>query len=107
MKYHYLLLPFLILILGACASISLGGAQQAGVYDQHDGRSLEEVSVDAEITERVQTALVNYPFIDVSTYDGVVTLNGKAGSQSEENYIIRKVENVSGVQRVESSIEVK
>jgi len=85
----------------------IGGGQTGGVHDQHDDRTLQQVSEDANITQRVQHILGNQTPIDVYTLNGVVTLQGTVTSQREIQRIISQVYQVDGVQRVESYLLVK
>jgi len=105
MRLRILLLGFTLLST-ACTSMVIGGGQSSGVYHQQDGRSLQQVSEDANITQRVQHILENHTQIDVDTSNGIVTLQGTATSQREVQRIISQVYRVDGVQRVESQLVV-
>ncbi len=102
-----ILLISLALTATACTSMVMGGGQSAGVHDQHDGRTLEQVEADAKITQAVQQALRHYKSIDVNTTNGTVTLQGSAPSQYEVHRIITQVYKIDGVQRVESYLRVR
>lgn len=84
----------------------LGGGQTGGVHDQHDGRTLQQVSEDADITQRVQGILENNKLVDVYTFNGIVTLQGTVSSQREVQRIINQVYRIDGVQRVKSHLLV-
>ena len=76
------------------------------MHDQHDGRTLQQVSDDANITQDVQRTLSNYSTIDVDTSNGIVTLQGTVRSRDEITRIINQVYIIDGVQRVESYLRV-
>jgi hypothetical protein len=105
MRLRILLLGF-ILLTTACTSMVIGGGQSSGVYHQQDGRSLQQVSEDADITQRVQGILENHTQIDVYTTNGTVTLQGTATSQREVQRIIGQVYRVDGVNQVDSQLVV-
>lgn len=94
------------LLATACTSMVTGGGQTSGVHDRHDGRSLQQVSEDANITQSVQRILENHSLVDVDTANGIVTLLGTVTSQRELQRIISQVYQVEGVQRVESQLVV-
>lgn len=96
----------LSLFLTACTSMVIGGGQASDVYDQHDDRTLQQVSKDTYITQAVQRILSNYTTIDVDTANGIVTLQGKVNSRDEITQIINQVYLIDGVQRVESYLLV-
>jgi osmotically-inducible protein OsmY len=85
----------------------VGGGQQAGVHDQNDNRTLEQVSQDADITQDVRSILDGNSAVTVSTANGIVTLQGQVSSQREIQRIISKVYRVNGVQGVESLLVVR
>lgn len=105
MKLRLLFLS-LSLFLTACTSMVIGGGQASGVYNQHDDRTLQQVSKDTNITQAVQRILNNYTTIDVDTANGIVTLQGKVNSRDEITQIINQVYLIDGVQRVESYLVV-
>ncbi|NNF95715.1 MAG: BON domain-containing protein [Halobacteria archaeon] len=100
-----LLLSFTLLAT-ACTSMVIGGGQTSGVHDQHDSRSLQQVSEDANITQRIQRILENHTLVDVDTSNGIVTLQGTVTSQREVQRIISQVYRLDGVQRVDSQLVV-
>jgi osmotically-inducible protein OsmY len=85
----------------------MGGGQQAGVNDQYDGRSLEQVSEDASITREVRSMLGSDSTVIVSTANGIVTLQGQVSSQRQMQRIISKVYRVNGVQGLDSKLVIK
>lgn len=97
----------LLLFLTGCTSMVMGGGQQAGMYEQNDGRSLEQVSQDADITQAVRNLLGNDSPVAISTTNGIVTLQGQLSSQREIQRLISKVYRVNGVQGVDSQLVVK
>jgi len=58
----------------------MGGGQQAGMHEQSDGRSLEQVSQDADITQAVRNMLGGNSPLAVSTANGIVRPNGKSNA---------------------------
>ena len=100
-----ILLSFTLLST-ACSSMVIGGGQTAGVHDQYDGRTLQQVNEDANITQDVRRVLSDYSTIDVNTSNGIVTLQGTVRSQGEITRIINQVYLIEGVQRVESYLRV-
>jgi osmotically-inducible protein OsmY len=105
MILRILLLSF-TLVATACTSMVIGGGQTGGVHDQHDNRTLQQVSEDADITQDVRSVLGSNSPITVSTVNGIVTLQGQVSSQREIPRIISKVYQVDGVQRVDSRLLV-
>ncbi len=104
---------FRILFLGyamlstACTSFVMAGGQTGGVHEQHDGRTMEQVSKDTDITKRVQSLLLDPDRFYVHTMNGVVTLQGKVSSSSEVQQIINQVYRVEGVRQVDSQLVVR
>jgi len=96
-----------MLFLTGCTSMILGGGQQAGVHEQNDNRSLEQVSQDADITREVRSLLGSNSPVSVSTTNGIVTLQGQVASRREIQRIISKVYRVNGVQGVDSKLVIK
>jgi hyperosmotically inducible protein len=75
-------------------------------------KSPGEVMDDAGVTSRVKTALVNDPQtkarqIDVTTFRGVVQLNGFVDSQTSKDEATRVARSVQGVQEVHNNLTVK
>jgi osmotically-inducible protein OsmY len=97
----------LLLFLAGCTSMVMGGGQQAGMHEQPDGRSLEQVSQDADITQAVRNMLGSNPPLAVSTANGIVTLQGQVSSQREIQRIISRVYRINGVQGVDSQLVIK
>ena len=94
------------LLSTACTSMVMGGGQSSGAYQQQDDRTLQQISEDAEITQRVQRTLGNHTQIDVYTSNGSVTLQGTVVSQREVQRIISQVYRIDGVKHVESQLVV-
>jgi osmotically-inducible protein OsmY len=91
-----------ILLLGAagCASEHHRGVSDTGA-----------IASDSWITTEVKSKLVadkqvSGTAIHVNTYEGVVTLTGKAKSQDEANRAVEDAKNIKGVKSVENNIEV-
>ena len=106
MTYRYLFFSLMLFLTG-CTSMILGGGQQAGVHEQNDNRSLEQVSQDADITREVRSLLGSNSPVSVSTANGIVTLQGQVASRREIQRIISKVYRVNGVQGVDSKLVIK
>src|SRR5690606_5778459 len=67
---------------------------------------------DAGITSRVQAAVLGVPGvhannIQVSTYDGVVTLRGTASSEAAARNAVQTARQVTGVRSVEYDLRVQ
>ena len=118
MKKEFLLVPLLFFF----ASWS----QNNGTYDNRSGpnsnsdyqdqpsRSYEAQDADRQITDRVKTTLMNDSnlstasrFIDVETYNCVVTLTGDVSSKEISNAIERKVKTIKGVRKVNNQLTIK
>jgi|tagenome__1003787_1003787.scaffolds.fasta_scaffold18539158_1 hyperosmotically inducible protein len=91
-----------ILLLGAagCASENHRGVSETGA-----------IASDSWITTEVKSKLVadkqvSGTAIHVKTYEGVVTLSGKAKSQEEANRAVEDAKSIKGVKSVENNIEV-
>ena len=97
----------LVLMITGCTSMVMGGGQQAGVHEQNDNRSLEQVSQDADITQEVRSLLGSDSTVIVSTANGIVTLQGQVSSQRQMQRIISNVYRVNGVQGVDSKLVIK
>ena len=106
MTYRYLFFSLMLFLTG-CTSMVMGGGQQAGVHEQNDNRTLEQVSQDADITQKVRTLLDSNSPVTVSTANGIVTLQGQVASQRESQRIISKVYRIEGVQAVDSKLVIK
>ncbi len=85
----------------------VGGGQTAGRYDQHDDRTLDQVSKDADITQEVQRLLSQYKTVNADTKNGVVFLQGTAKSKYEVTSIINQIYMIEGVQKVVSYLRIK
>ena len=94
------------LIATACTSMVIGGGQTAGEYEQHDGRTLEQIESDANITQAAQRVLRHYKAVDVNTANGIVTLQGSVASEYDIHRVINQVYKIDGVKRVESYLRV-
>jgi osmotically-inducible protein OsmY len=97
----------ILLFLAGCTSMIMGGGQQAGMHEQSDGRSLEQVSQDADTTQAVRNMLGGNSPLAVSTANGIVTLQGQVSSQREIQRIISQVYRINGVQGVNSQVVIK
>jgi osmotically-inducible protein OsmY len=96
---------------GVAVSILLLGA--AGCASEHN-RGVSDtgaIASDSWITTEVKSKLiadkqVSGTAIHVKTYEGVVTLTGKAKTQEEANRAVEDAKAIKGVKSVENHIEV-
>lgn len=84
--------------LGACAG-------------DHTPRSTAQYTDDASINTNVQAAVVSVPGvhannIQVSTYEGVVTLRGSVDDQLAAQNAVQAARQVAGVKKVDYNIKV-
>ena len=75
------------------------------------GKTVGETIDDTTITTRVKTAMLNDPAvgglrIDVDTFKGVVTLNGRVKNQGERDQAIAIARRVDGVAEVKDALQV-
>jgi osmotically-inducible protein OsmY len=75
------------------------------------GKTVGETIDDTTITTRVKTAMLNDPAvgglsIDVDTFKGVVTLNGRVKSQAEKDQAIALARRVDGVAEVKDALQI-
>lgn len=76
-----------------------------------EARSPGQYQDDAGITSRVQAAVLGVPGIhanniQVSTYDGVVTLRGTASTEAAARNAVQAARQVTGVRSVEYDLRV-
>jgi osmotically-inducible protein OsmY len=76
------------------------------------GSTVRATTDDGTITTRVKTALLNEPVADVSriqvsTFNGVVTLSGRVKSKEDESKAIAVARTIRGVSDVKSSLEIQ
>lgn len=98
-------------LLGGCATLVLGSGS-AGGYQPGDGRSHRQFAQDADISEAVTARLVhdtevNAMGIQVSTYRGVVTLDGAVRDGHLARRAVDLARGVPGVRRVVSNLRVR
>jgi hyperosmotically inducible protein len=101
------LIGLLVLWLGGCASAVSSGYGQGGM--DGSGRSYEEARADNRISAAVTTALVRdreVPAMDiqVSTFNGVVTLRGTVSSAAVARHAGQIAAGISGVVRVDNQL---
>jgi osmotically-inducible protein OsmY len=99
----------LSLSLFGCATAVSSGYGQGG--RNIDGRSYDEARVDNQITAAVTAMLVQdkrVPAmgIDVSTFNGVVTLDGHVPNRSAASYAEQIAASVPGVEQVDNRLRV-
>jgi hyperosmotically inducible protein len=106
-----LLLSLSLLLLSGCTAIAIGGAAAGGYYLGKDGRTVEQVAIDAKITASVKTALLRDNTIhgwdiNVDTYENVVILNGTVKSWSERRLAKKLAAAVKDVKSVDSNLKI-
>ncbi len=77
-----------------------------------DARSPGQYNEDASISSRVQTAVLAVPGmypqgLEVSTYEGVVTLRGYAGNETAARNAVQAARQVTGVRSVDYDVQVQ
>jgi HSP20 family molecular chaperone IbpA len=77
-----------------------------------EARNPVQYHEDANITRRVHAAVLGVPGIhaetvQVSTYDGVVTLRGTASSEADARNAVQAARQVTGVRSVDYDIRVR
>lgn len=98
--------------LNGCAALVVGGAAAGGYYVARDNRSVAEITADARITSSINLKFISdellSPFaVDVSTYRGVVTLQGTVDSPVAARHAYDIAYSVEGVTRVISRLTIR
>ncbi len=99
-------------LLSGCAAVVVGGAAAAGYYVGKDDRSADVIAKDAAITGEVKSRLIAEPGIrsgqiNVDTYEGIVTLRGEVGTESQGATVEKIARSVSGVKAVKTELKLK
>jgi hyperosmotically inducible periplasmic protein len=99
-------------LLAGCAAVVVGGAAVGGYYLGKDDRSADVIAKDAAITAEVKSKLITAPGIssgqiNVDTYEGVVTLRGEVGNESQGATAEKLARSVSGVKAVKTELKLK
>jgi hyperosmotically inducible periplasmic protein len=99
-------------LLSGCAAVVVGGAAVGGYYLGKDDRSADVIAKDAAITGEVKSKLIAAPGIssgqiNVDTYEGVVTLRGEVGNESQGATAEKIARGVSGVKAVKTELKLK
>ena len=99
-----------VIALNGCAALAIGGAA-AGGYVVEDDRRVGQIIDDGTITATVKTKLVRSKYIDagkvdVDTYEGVVTLNGRVTSYVAREQAEALSADTRGVSSVVNKLEV-
>ena len=109
-------LPILVLVFsglaGGCTALLVGGAAAGGYAIGKDDRTAGVIVDDGTITASVKSKLIADKYVaarrvDVDTYEGVVTLNGKVKSYIERGQAEKLAAGVSGVKSVVNNLEVE
>jgi len=103
------LFALMVASLYGCAAAVSSGYGQGGM--NADGRSFEEANADNRITAAVNTLLVkertiNSMDIDVSTLNGVVTMEGRVPSRTISYRAQSLAASVDGVKRVINRLRI-
>lgn len=98
--------------LSGCAALLIGGAAAGGYAVGKDERSAKQILDDGTITASIKTRYAADKYvkalaIDIDTYDGVVTLNGKVGSYIEQERAEDIARDIVGVKSVVNRLELK
>lgn len=106
-----LVLILAVLLLQGCTAVAVGGAGAAGYYVGKDKRDFQTIVDDGAITTRINSALIGTKGvrtfdIDVDTYDGVVTLEGKVASAKIRDRVIKICTETAGVKKVISRLNI-
>jgi len=99
-------------LISGCVAVAVGGAAAAGYYLGKDDRSADVIAKDAAITGEVKSKLIAAPGIssgqiNVDTYEGVVTLRGEVGNESQGATAENLARSVSGVKAVKTELKLK
>ena len=103
----------LAVTLHGCAALVVGGAAAGGgYYAVKDKRNSTEKTGDAAITSAVNRKYVNDDLvsafdINITTYRGVVTLNGVVKTQAAASRAVELARSTGNVKRVVSHIGVR
>lgn len=108
------------LLLGLLAGCGTGSYQTADQYppdppprvEPPNARSPAQYNEDASISSRVQAAVLGVPGIytqdlQISTYEGVVTLRGTAANAAAARNAVQAARQVTGVRSVEYDLQVQ
>ena len=103
-------------VLAGCGTTQYQTADQYPPDHPHrveapDARSPAQYNEDASISNRVQAAVLSVPGIyaqtvQISTYDGVVTLRGTANSDVAARNVVQAAKQITGVRSVDYDIQV-
>lgn len=97
-------------VLSGCASLIVGGAPSGGYTSAPPGAA-GDTSHDVAITSAVNSRYVNDKLVDalaihVTTYQGVVTLQGSVGSQAAVARAVDLARSTPHVRRVVSRLTI-
>lgn len=105
-----------IAVLAGCGTSTYQTAdqyppEQPPRVEAPDARSPAQYNEDASISSRVQAAVLSVPGIyaqtlQISTYEGVVTLRGTANSDASARNAVQAARQVTGVRSVDYDIQV-
>ena len=106
------LLAVSLLGLSGCAALLIGGAAAGGYAVGKDERPAKQILDDGTITASIKTRYAADKYvralaIDIDTYDGVVTLNGKVGSYVEQQRAEDIARDIVGVKSVVNRLELR
>ena len=106
-----LLILSMVFALNACTALAIGGAAAGGYVVGKDERGVGQIIDDGTITAMVKAKLVRSKYIDagkvdVDTYEGVVTLNGRVTSYVAREQAEALSADTRGVSSVVNKLEV-
>ncbi|MDY6980216.1 MAG: BON domain-containing protein [Pseudomonadota bacterium] len=102
-----LLFLWLISQLTACGTLAASGANRdSGEYGFNDtGTTHSDTSISAAIrSQLISDPGINASHIQVSTHQGVVTLQGRVSNESARERILRLCNNTPGVKGVDARL---
>ena len=100
-----------LIAMSGCTALAIGGAAAGGYVVGKDERGFGQIVDDGTITASVKTKLFQSKYIeagkvDVDTYEGVVTLNGRVSSYVAREHAEALATDTKGVKSVLNKLEV-
>lgn len=101
----------MVIATSGCTALAIGGAAAGGYVVGKDERRVGQILDDGTITARIKAKLVRSKYIDavkvdVDTYEGVVTLNGRVASYVAREQAEALSAETAGVKAVVNNLEV-
>jgi len=109
---HFLLILILSLtsLLMGCAGALLGNGERPQNNEVREQRSVEQITADGTITSNIRARYANDVVLrklNISTYRGVVTLQGVVPTQNVMQRAIGLAQSVKGVRQVRSGLRLR